>query len=148
MKVFLLTILSLCFSAMAFAEDCPDLTGIYGSVSSLGLAIEIHQNQCESLTLTQYRGDGTIVTDDILLDGQFRVLPSMPQFYTAFTYDQTHLIGTANDINTNDKVRTFIMSLEFGGLTQQRLKYDNQGKIISDQTFTLPTCVDNSYTQQ
>jgi hypothetical protein len=113
---------ALLFSGVAFAADCPDLTGEYEYAS-------VKQVACEKLTLTQHFPDGDVM-DEILLDNVYRTLPSMPQFQTAFTYNPYMLVGTSKSGTTTVRIFTLSLTAE-GDLLGQRIILDNKGDIVS-----------------
>jgi hypothetical protein len=119
---------SIFFTLQARAADCPDLTGKYEYAT-------ITQQGCEKVTLTQHRPTGD-VTDEILLDNVYRVLPSMPQLKTAFTYNEYQLIGNSKDAN-GDLVRIFMLSLDKNGdQVTQRIVLNGKGDIVSTGGWT------------
>jgi len=143
MKRLILLAFSSLVSAVAFAQTCPDLSGVYGDVMDYGFAVEIKQSGCDTMVMTQYHDDGSQVTDKITADGQFRVYNSMPQFETSATYNATSFIFTSNDVNTGIKMRNFIFSLDQdSNLVEETIKYDTDGNKGTDQTGTLPRCPD------
>src|SRR5262249_6653745 len=91
-------------------------------------------------TMSQFTDAGA-VRELILLDGQFRALDSMPGFKTAFTYDQTHLIATLNDINTGAKMKMLRYSLDSSGAyVLETNLYDGYGNVSSTDTDSLARC--------
>lgn len=137
---FALGLLFVSFSAFA-AAPCPDLTGDYGNYDETGYAVRIEQTGCRIFKLSQYAAGRTTVTDEIILDGQYRVLNSMPQFQTAYTYDSTYLIGSSKDVKTGDFLRIFQSSLdENGDLRWQTIKFDGRGNVVSSRTDSMKRC--------
>lgn len=137
---FALGLLFVSLSSFA-AGPCPDLNGVFGNYDQMGIAVRLEQTGCRIFKVTQFVVGRTTVTDEIIMDGQYRVLNSMPQFLTAYTYDSTYLIGNAKDVKTGDFLRIFQSSLdENGNLRWQTIKFDGRGNVLGSRTDILKRC--------
>ena|SRR5215813_14540762 len=123
-------------SVAAHAASCQDQTGNY--VSPDGLELQIRQNGCESLSRIVIKDGVVQVTENIIMDGKYRRLAGMPQFLTAFTFDDAYRIGNAKDMKTNILVAIFNSRVsERGDWVQQTIKFDGKGNVLWSKTQTF-----------
>src|SRR5438128_2368700 len=90
-------------SFAANAAACQDQTGNYVLGSR---EIQIRQNGCKSLVRTEI-SDGHTIRETIILDGKYHRLLGMPDYQTAFTYDNTYRVGIAKLITTGKVIKIF-----------------------------------------
>jgi hypothetical protein len=123
-------------SAAANAGPCQDQTGDY--VNKDGLEIQFRQMGCDSILRTAIQNGVRGPTVNIILDGKYRNLPGMPQFLTAFTYDDAYRVGYAKLIENGKLVSIFNSHIsEKGDWIQQTIKLDGNGNVLSSRTETF-----------
>jgi len=127
-------LLILVLSTSANAAPCQDQSGDFVLDRR---EIQIRQTGCASLSRTELLDGVVQVTDNIILDGKYRQLPSMPDFLVAFTFDDAYRVGNAKVKKTNKLIAIFNSRISEGGdWMQQTIKFDDQGNVILTKTDT------------